>query len=200
MAPRPPSGAGLAGPAPDGFDRPPPDPAEQEPPSDPEAVTRAICLRQLTQRARSRAELAQTLARRGIPDDAATAVLDRFCEVGLIDDAALATAMAGAAHRERGLAGRAVAAKLRRRGIEADEVQRAVGTIDRESERAQAERLARKRLAALGGVDRQVQTRRLVGLLARKGYAPGLAYEVVRTVMAEAGAELEAPAGEFGLG
>jgi regulatory protein len=162
-------------------------------------MARAICLRLLTQRARSRAELAQALSRRGIPDDATTPVLDRFCEVGLIDDSALALAIAGAAHRERGLAGRAVAAKLRQRGLDTEQVQQAVSTIDPASERAQAERLARKRAAALRGLDPQVQARRLVGLLARKGYAPSLAYDVVRAVLNEGGAEVETPAGEFGL-
>src|SRR6266498_4918200 len=41
---------------------------EQDAPGDPESVARAICLRLLTQRARSRAELAEALRRRGVPD------------------------------------------------------------------------------------------------------------------------------------
>jgi regulatory protein len=154
----------------------------------------------LTQRARSRSELAGVLRRRGVPDDAAARVLDRFTEVGLIDDTALAMSMAGAAHRERGLARRAVAERLRRRGIEEDTVEQAVGTIGRDSEREQAIRLVRKRLPASAGLDPQARARRLVGLLARKGYPAGLAYDVVRLVLAEAGAEVETPAGEFGLG
>src|SRR5690242_9098299 len=84
---------------------------------DPESVARTICLRLLDRRARSRAELATALRKRGVPDDAATAVLDRFAVVGLIDDAALADTLAAAQHRGRGLAGRAVAVKLRQRGI-----------------------------------------------------------------------------------
>jgi regulatory protein len=176
------------------YDPPPDDPqadAANQEPSDPEAVARAICLRLLTQRARSRSELAGALRRRGVSDDAATAVLDRFRDVGLIDDAALATTMAGAAHRERGLAGRAVAARLRRRGIDEDDVRSAVATIDGESEREQALRLVRKRLPATAALEPTVRARRLVGLLARKGYSAGLAYQVVRTVLAEAGAEVE---------
>lgn len=150
-------------------------------------MARAICLRLLTQRARSRAELAGALARRGVPDDAATAVLDRFTEVGLIDDAALAGSLAGAQHRERGLARRAVAAKLRQRGLDDDAVGAAVAGIDRDSERARAHELVARRRRALGGLPPEVQARRLVGLLARKGYPPGLAYEVVRGELAGAG-------------
>ena len=164
---------------------PPPGDPEQHP-GDPEAVARAVCLRLLTQRARSRAELADALARRGVPDDAATAVLDRFTEVGLIDDAALAETLAGAQHRERGLAGRAVAMKLRQRGLPEESVRAAVAGIDRDAERARARELVERRRRALSGLPPEVQARRLIGLLARKGYPAGLAHELVRSVLAEA--------------
>ena len=151
---------------------------------DPESVARAICLRLLTQRARSRAELAKALTKRGMPDDAATRVLDRFVEVGLIDDAALAAGLAQAQHRERGLARRAVAAKLRERGL-GDEVEAALTGIDSDDERARAAELVQKRLRSLTGLPPEVQARRLVGLLARKGYSSGLAYAVVREALAD---------------
>jgi regulatory protein len=150
---------------------------------DPDSVARAICLRLLTQRARSRAELAKALAKRGVPDDAATRVLDRFAEVGLLDDAALAAGLAQAQHRERGLARRAVAAKLRERGL-GEEVETALIGIDGDDERARAAQLVEKRLRSLAGLPPEVQARRLVGLLARKGYSSGLAYAVVRAAMA----------------
>jgi regulatory protein len=151
---------------------------------DPESVARAICLRQLTQRARSRAELAKAHAKRGVPDDAATRVLDRFVEVGLIDDAALAAGLAEAQHRGRGLARRAVAAKLRERGL-GDEVDAALTGIDSDDERARAAELVAKKLRSLSGLAPDVQARRLVGLLARKGYSSGLAYAVVREALAD---------------
>lgn len=151
---------------------------------DPESVARNICLRLLTQRARSRSELATALERKGVPPEPAARVLDRFTEVGLIDDVALAHSMAGAAHRERGLARRAVAAKLRQRGLDSDVVADAVTTIDADSERARAIELVARRKRALSGLPLPVAQRRLVGLLARKGYPPGIAYEVVRAELA----------------
>jgi regulatory protein len=154
------------------------------PPGDPESAARIICLRLLDQRARTRAELAQALRKRGIPDDAARTVLDRYAEVGLIDDAALADRMAAAQHQERGLAGRAVAVRLRQRGLDEDLVRTAVGQIDRDSERQMARALVIRRQRSLGALDPAVQARRLVALLARKGYPAGLAYEVVREVLA----------------
>jgi regulatory protein len=164
-------------------DKVPGDPEQEL--GDPESVARAICLRLLTRRARSRAELAQGLRKRGVPDDAAGRVLDRFVEVGLIDDAALAAGLAAAQHSERGLARRAVAVTLRQRGLQ-DEADAALATIDADSERARARELVRRRSGALAGLPPQTRARRLVGLLARKGYQPGMSYAVVQEVLAEA--------------
>jgi regulatory protein len=169
---------------------PPPDPADaDEFPGDPEAVARTICLQQLDRRARSRSELAAVLRRRGVPDDAANRVLDRFVEVGLVDDAALADLLAGAQHRERGLARRAVAVKLRQRGFDDEVISAALTGIDAGDEWVRAHELVIRRQRALAGLPGDVQARRLVALLARKGYPSGLAYRVVREVLAAASAE-----------
>jgi regulatory protein len=162
---------------------PPGDPEQH--PGDPEAVARAICLRLLDQRARSRAELATALAKRGVPEEPAARVLDRFVEVGLIDDAAFAESLAGAQHRERGLARRAIATKLRQLGIDDEVASAALTGIDGDSERQRAGELVQRRRRSLQGLPVDVQTRRLVGLLARKGYAPGLCYAVVREALAD---------------
>ena len=45
---------------------------------DPESVARGICLRALTGAPKTRQQLADLLAQRGVPDDAAATVLDRF--------------------------------------------------------------------------------------------------------------------------
>jgi regulatory protein len=166
------------------FEVPPEDEQALGPPGDPETVARTICLRLLDQRARTRAELADALRRKGVPDEPAAAVLDRFAEVGLIDDEALAGTFALAQHRERGLARRAVAVKLRRRGLDEQVVAAALDPIDRDSEYAAARTLVAKKLRSLSGLDPQAQARRLVGLLGRRGYPAGLAHEVVREALA----------------
>jgi regulatory protein len=107
-------------------------------------------------------------------------VLDRFTEVGLIDDAALADGYALAQHRERGLAGRAVALRLRQRGVAEDAVRAAVDQIGGDSELMAARMLVERRLRSLRGLGPQVQARRLVSLLARKGYSSSVAHRVVR--------------------
>jgi regulatory protein len=164
-----------------------PDDVEAEaPPGDPEEVARIVCLRMLDRRAYSRAELRTALKRRGVPEQAADRVLDRFTAIGLIDDAALADGYALAQHRARGLSARAVAVKLRQRGIPDDTVAAAVAQIDRHSEEAAAHALATRRLRSMSGLDPAVQARRLVGTLARKGYPPGVASQAVRQALREA--------------
>ncbi|WUP75397.1 recombination regulator RecX [Microbispora hainanensis] len=154
--------------------------ASAGPPADPEAVARAICLRLLTMAPKTRAQLADALRKRDVPEDAANAVLERFSEVGLIDDKAFAAAWVSSRHTGRGLARRALAQELRQRGVAEETVKDAVGQLDPDEEAETARRLVDRKLAATRGVEPQARMRRLVGMLARKGYSPGLAFRVVR--------------------
>jgi regulatory protein len=157
---------------------------------DPAEMARQICLRLLTAGPRTRAQLATALRKRRIPDEVVQTVLGRFAEVGLIDDAAFAQAWVETRHQGRGLARRALAAELRQRGVAADQVRAAVGSVGPQDEAAMARKLIARRVAATDGRPLPARVRYLVGVLARKGYPAGLAYQVVR----------EALAGEAGLG
>jgi regulatory protein len=159
--------------------------------ADPEAVARTILLDTLTGQARSRQELADKLAKRGVPDDLATTLLDRFTEVGLVDDAAYARQWVESRHRSRGLAPRALAQELRRKGVGDDDTKAALEQIDEADERIAARALVDRKMRSMRGLDHQVATRRLAGLLARKGYSSGLAFSVVREALAEAGEDDE---------
>ena len=158
---------------------------EDEHRSDPVQLARTICLRLLQDRPRTRAELEAQLLRRGIPADAAEQVLERFGEVGLVDDAAFAQAWVTSRHAGRGLARRALSAELRRRGVEAPVVAAAVDQLDDDAELATARALVARRLPATAGLAPEVRVRRLVGMLARKGYPPGTAYRVVKEGLAD---------------
>lgn len=147
-------------------------------------MARIVCLRLLTGAPRTRAQLAEALHRRGVPAEAAGAVLDRFGEVGLIDDVAFARAWVNSRHTGRGLARRALSQELRQRGVDPDTVIRAVEELDPDTEHRTAQDLVRRKARALSGLSPQVKTRRLVGMLARKGYPPGLAFAVVRAELA----------------
>ncbi len=160
--------------------------------ADPEAVARQICLRMLAAAPRTRAQLAGALRRRGVPDDVAETVLGRFTEVGLIDDAMFASAWVESRHYGQGLSGRVLAAELRNRGVPADDIKAAVGGLDSEQEIATARSLVARRLAATRGQPVPARVRRLIGVLARKGYSPAIAYRLAREALEQEGADLAA--------
>jgi regulatory protein len=151
--------------------------------ADPEAIARQICLRMLTSAPRTKAQLAAALRRRGVPDEAAEAVLARFAEVGLIDDAMFARAWVDSRHYGRGLAGRALAAELRQRGVAQEDIRTALEELDPEQELATARQLVARRLADSARLEPAARMRKLAGVLARKGYSPGLAYRLVKEAL-----------------
>jgi regulatory protein len=166
--------------------------AELDPDADPESVARTIGLAMLERAPRTRAELATGMAKRGVPEDAAEIVLDRFVEVGLIDDAAFAAAWVDSRHRGRGLARRALGAELRKRGIDQDIADDALSAVSTDDEAVAAEALVRRRLRSMSGLSREVQTRRLVAMLNRKGFGGSMAYSVVRRVVGEVPGSMDA--------
>ncbi|WP_240746667.1 regulatory protein RecX [Cryptosporangium phraense] len=159
------------------------------PDANPEQLARTICLRLLTTRPRTRSELATALAKRNIPAEAADAVLDRFGEVGLIDDAAFARAWVETRQRGRGLGRSALAGELRKKGVDREIVQEALDQIDPSDDLDAARRLVEKKLAATRGQPADKRARRLVGMLARRGHPAGVAYRVVREALAAEGSD-----------
>ncbi|MFF7731249.1 recombination regulator RecX [Streptomyces sp. NPDC008001] len=192
--PRPAPGEDLPGPDADdrtGGGAPSSSRAGDEAPPRPEEQARAICLRLLTGTPRTRKQLADALAKRGIPDEVAEEVLSRFEDVGLIDDAAFAGAWVESRHHGRGLARRALARELRTKGVDSAVIDEAVGQLDAEQEERTARELVERKLRATRGLDREKRLRRLAGMLARKGYAEGLALRVVRRALEEEGEDPE---------
>jgi regulatory protein len=84
--------------------------SEDGPDADQESVARRILLERLTGAPRSRAELEKSLAKKHVPAHVARKLLDRFTEVGLVDDEAFARAWVESRQRGRGLARRALSA------------------------------------------------------------------------------------------
>jgi regulatory protein len=162
---------------------PPPD--LDGPQADPEQVARTIVLRRLEVAPRTRDQLARTLRERGVPDEVAVRVLDRFEEVGLGDDRLFARMWVDSRQSGRGLSTRALRAELRQRGVPDELIGEAVAHVGPEEELEAARQVARRRAGSLRTLPREVQVRRLSGALARKGYGAGLTARVVREVLAE---------------
>lgn len=158
-------------------------PADLQPEADPEQVARTILLRRLSAAPRTRAELQGDLLSRGVPIDVAERVLDRFAEVGLIDDAAYSRMWVESRQRTRGSARGVLRQELRRKGVDSDTIEEAVATIEPQAERARAVELVRVKARSLGRFDAQTRARRLSAMLQRRGYPPGLAFSVVREAL-----------------
>lgn len=151
-----------------------------------EEQARNLCLRLLTARARTRAELEGQLAKRGYPYDVSKRVLDRLTQVGLIDDADFAEQWVRSRRANAGKGKRALAAELRTKGVNNDVITAALDGIDAGAERQRAEKLVRDRLRRekLGDDDDAKIARRLVGMLARRGYSQTMAFDVVKDELA----------------
>ena len=165
----------------------PADPVSAGPAEDQEAVARKILLDQLTGQARTRSELAGKLAKKGVPDDLAARLLDRFEEVGLVDDEAFARSWVQSRQPGKGLARRALAQELRRKGVDDDVARAALDEVDPDDEVEAARTLVRRKLRTVARLDRDVAVRRLTGMLARKGYPAGVCFRVVREELATLG-------------
>lgn len=165
-----------------------------------ETQAKDLCLRLLTDRARSRAELARCLAKQGFATDVSERALDRLTEVGLVDDAGFAQQWVHSRHVHSGKGKRALAGELRRKGIAPHDAAEALAQIGSDDERARAVELVRKKMRTLPlafgdrfqrSAERDRTVRKLVGMLARRGYPQGLAFEVVKTELDQVGADTE---------
>ncbi|WP_084501668.1 recombination regulator RecX [Nocardia xishanensis] len=145
------------------------------------------CLRLLAVRARSRAELAQRLAAKGFTAEVTDRALDRLAEVGLVDDAAFAEQWVHSRHAFSGKGKQALAQELRRKGVAPADAAPALEAISSDDEQSRAIELVRRKLRTLPrDLDRDKAIRRLVGMLARRGYSQSTAFTVVKAELAQA--------------
>jgi regulatory protein len=149
---------------------------------DPVAVAREIALRQLTVRARSRAELARALARKQVPEDVAATVLDRLAEVGLVDDEVFARDWLAAGER-RQRSRRALLSELAEKGVERDVAEAVAAELDADRDYAVARAYAQRKARGLGRVEPAARYRRLAAALARRGFPASVVAQVTKEVL-----------------
>lgn len=147
---------------------------------DPAERAREIAIRLLTHSPRSVSQLREGLLAREVEPHVVDEIVERYREVGLLNDPELAATIARTRHRERGKSRRAVRQELERKGFEADDIALALDQITDADEHAVARELAFKRWKQLEGVDRDKRVRRVVSMLGRRGYSPSLAFSLVR--------------------
>ena len=153
--------------------------------ADAESVARTIALRRLTMRAHTRHELDKALQAKNVPQSVKEAVLDRMEEVGLVDDATFAVDWVASRQQRRHLSRRALKRELEVKGVERGDIDRALEYVDRDAELASARELVERKRAAMSALPRDVQQRRLAGLLSRRGFDSAVITRVLSDVLRE---------------
>jgi regulatory protein len=151
--------------------------------ADPAQAARTIVLRRLAAAPRTYAQLRDGLLERGFEINVITAVLDRYVEVGLINDTEFAEMWVRSRHSIRGNARSVLRRELREKGVPTDDAEVALATITDEAERERAGDLVRRKLASTVRLEHQARVRRLTSMLARRGYPPGVCFGVVKEVL-----------------
>jgi regulatory protein len=139
----------------------------------PKRSTYERALDMLEARVRGVAELRRLLIRKGEPEADVDAAIERLRASGLLDDANFARQLTRSKALGAGLSRRRIQQELARRGVPREISDEAVRTVFEEEhvdEDASAERVARKKLRMLSGVDDATRRRRLYAFLARRGY------------------------------
>ncbi|WP_306632553.1 regulatory protein RecX [Arthrobacter sp. B1I2] len=143
--------------------------------------------RQLTAAPKSRLQLARKLAERNIPEQVAEAVLDKFQEVRLINDAEFADMWVRSRSQSRKLAKGALRRELAEKGIDPETAAAALGQLTDAEEEAAARTLVERKLRPGTDMSDQAErdkaVRRLASMLARKGYQPSQAFRIVNEVL-----------------
>ena len=153
--------------------------------ADVESVARTMALRKLTAKACTRHELDQALRAKNVPESVIDGVLDRLQEVGLVDDASFAVDWVTSRQQRRHLSRRLLRRELQAKGVETSHIDSALDRVDRHAELTSARDLVERKRAAMNGLSRDVQYRRLAGILGRRGFDAGITTQVLADVLRE---------------
>jgi regulatory protein len=153
--------------------------------ADVESVARAIALRKLTSRARTRQELDRALQAKNVPQGVIDAVLDRLQGAGLVDDASFAEGWVSSRQQRRHLSRRLLRRELQAKGVDPNHIDRALDRFDRDAELSSARDLVERKQAAMNGLSRDVQYRRLAGMLSRRGFDTAITTQALAEVLGE---------------
>ena len=163
--------------------------------TDPYTRAKTIVYNQLAYSAKTRGQLRKKLQAEGFDAELIEPLLDKFEAAKLIDDAEYAQSFVAQKSRTKKLSRAALRRELAERGVRGEEAENALAQRTDEQEREDAADLVRKKLRP--GMDlsdraeKDRVTRRLLGMLARRGYSSSVSMSVIREELAAYGAEDE---------
>ena len=163
--------------------------------TDPYTRAKTIVYNQLAYSAKTRGQLRKKLQAEGFDAELIEPLLDKFEAAKLIDDAEYAQTFVAQKSRTKKLSRAALRRELAERGVRGEEAENALAQRTDEQEREDAAELVRKKLRPgmdLGDrAEKDRVTRRLLGMLARRGYSSSVSMSVIREELAVYGAEDE---------
>lgn len=163
--------------------------------TDPYTRAKTIVYNQLAYSAKTRGQLRKKLQTEGFDAELIEPLLDKFEAAKLIDDAEYAQSFVAQKSRTKKLSRAALRRELAERGVRGEEAENALAQRTDEQEREDAAELVRKKLRP--GMDlsdraeKDKVTRRLLGMLARRGYSSSVSMSVIREELAAYGADDE---------
>jgi regulatory protein len=137
---------------------------------------------------RSTRDLRRRLLLKGEGEADVDATIERLTAAGLLDDVAYARAFVRGKVSSQGFSRRRLQQELAKRGVARDVADLAIAEVlhdDDVDEAANIERVARKKLRTLQGLDEETRRRRLFAFLARRGYDVDDVRSVVKTLRDE---------------
>lgn len=141
--------------------------------NNPKRSTYERALDMLEARSRGVAELRRLLIRKGEPEADVEAAIERLRASGLLDDANFARQLTRSKVLGAGHSRRRIAQELAKRGVDRAVTNEAIDEVFNDEgvdEDATIERVARKKLRMLTGLEPMIRRRRLYAYLARRGY------------------------------
>jgi len=148
-----------------------------------ESATTSL-IRSLGRRGLSIAESKTRLRRDGLTDDETSSVVDDIIERGWLDDTVLAEQLVHSATSRKGMGTRAIRQVLVKRAIARDVIDEVLAELpDDDAERALE--FARTKARSLVQYDDQTGMRRLMGMLARRGFGGSIASKAARAALDE---------------
>ena len=163
--------------------------------TDPYTRAKTILYNQLAYSAKTRGQLRKKLQAEGFDAELIEPLLDKFEAAKLIDDAEYAQTFVAQKSRTKKLSRAALRRELAERGVRGEEAENALAQRTDEQEREDAAELVCKKLRP--GMDlsdraeKDRVTRRLLGMLARRGYSSSVSMSVIREELAAYGEEDE---------
>ena len=163
--------------------------------ADPYTRAKTIVYNQLAYSAKTRGQLRKKLQAEGFDAELIEPLLDKFEAAKLIDDAEYAQTFVAQKSRTKKLSRAALRRELAERGVRGEEAENALAQRTDEQEREDAAELVHKKLRP--GMDlsdraeKDRVTRRLLGMLARRGYSSSVSMSVIREELAAYGADDE---------